>query len=399
MREHYRYLLVGAGMAADAAARGIREVDPDGSVLIVGREPTAPVERPALSKGLWTDPEVTVETVALGTAEDTGAELLLGTTVVALDPAARTVTTDTGATIGYDRALLATSGSARTGGVPESGRVLAYRTLRDYERLRDLAGGGRHVVVVGGGFIGTEVAAALALSDTRVTLVVSSPVLTGQIFPDDLARRVQRRYEEAGVRVLTGVRATGGESGPDGVRVTLDDGRVLDADAVVVGAGIALDLSLAVGAGIEVADGVLVDDRLRTSVPDVWAAGDVAEYPDRLLGRRRVEHVDQARASGRQAGRNMAGADEAYEHTPFFYSDLFDLGYEAVGRLDAALPTVEDWRGGEVGDTGVVYYLDPERTRVVGVLLWNVWDATDAAREVIAGQRDVSATGLRGRIG
>lgn len=228
--------------------------------------------------------------------------------------------------------------------------------------------------------------------------MVSPPVLTGQMFPDGLARRVQRRYEDAGVRVLTGVRATGGESGPDGVRVTLDDGRVLDADAVVVGAGIALDLSLAEAAGIEVADGVLVDDRLRTSAPDVWAAGDLAEYPDRLLGRRRVEHVDQAQSSGRQAGRNMAGADEPYEHTPYFFSDLFDLGYEAVGRLDASLPTVEDWRGGPVGDAGVVYYLDPERTRVVGVLLWNVWDATDAAREVIAGQRDVSEAGLRGRI-
>ncbi|HYQ76299.1 NAD(P)/FAD-dependent oxidoreductase [Cellulomonas sp.] len=396
MRDSYDYVIVGAGMAGDAAAHGIREVDPDGTVLVVGREPTAPVTRPALTKKLWTDPEFTFDQVWLPTAEEARAELLLGESVVAVDTAARTVTTDADVTVGYGALLLATSGHPRRlPGVEDSGRVIYFRTVRDYERLRDLAGGGRHVVVVGGGYIGTELAAALVQNDTRVTLVFTQDVLTGATFPDALARRVERRYAEAGVTLLRGAKVAATESGPDGVTVTLDDGRTLEADGVVVGAGLEIETDLARSAGLEVDDGVLVDDRLRTSDPHVWAAGDVAQYPDRLLGRRRVEHVDNATTMGRQAGRNLAGADEPYDHTPFFYSDLFELGYEAVGRLDASLETVEDWHADDLG-AGVVYYLDGGR--VAGVLLWNVWDATDRAREVVAGQTDVRPEALRGLI-
>jgi len=396
VRDSYDYVIVGAGMAGDAAAHGIREVDPDGTVLVVGREPTAPVTRPALTKKLWTDPEFTFDQVWLPTAEEARAELLLGESVVAVDTAARTVTTDADVTVGYGALLLATSGHPRRlPGVEDSGRVIYFRTVRDYERLRDLAGGGRHVVVVGGGYIGTELAAALVQNDTRVTLVFTQDVLTGATFPDALARRVERRYAEAGVTLLRGAKVAATESGPDGVTVTLDDGRTLEADGVVVGAGLEIETDLARSAGLEVDDGVLVDDRLRTSDPHVWAAGDVAQYPDRLLGRRRVEHVDNATTMGRQAGRNLAGADEPYDHTPFFYSDLFELGYEAVGRLDASLETVEDWHADDLG-AGVVYYLDGGR--VAGVLLWNVWDATDRAREVVAGQTDVRPEALRGLI-
>jgi NADPH-dependent 2,4-dienoyl-CoA reductase/sulfur reductase-like enzyme len=396
VRESYDYVIVGAGMAGDAAARGIREVDPGGSIAVIGREPTAPVTRPALTKALWTDPEFTFDQVWLHTAEDTGAELLLGESVVAIDRAARTVTTDADVTLRYGRLLLATSGHPRrVGGLEESGRVLYFRTVRDYERLRDLAGGGRHVVVVGGGYIGTELAAALAQNDTRVTLVHPQQTLTAATFPAGLAAHLERMYVERGVEVLGGARVASGTSGPDGVTVVLEDGREIAADAAVVGAGIAVETDLARAAGLDVDDGIVVDDRLRTSDPAVFAAGDVAQYPDRILGRRRVEHVDNATTMGRQAGRNLAGADEPYDHTPFFYSDLFEAGYEAVGRLDSSLDTVEDWHV-EPYDTGVVYYLDG--SRVAGVLLWNVWDATDRAREVIAGQQDVRPEALRGLI-
>jgi len=396
VRDSYDYVVVGAGMAGDAAAHGIREVDPAGTILVVGREPTAPVTRPALTKKLWTDPEFAFDQVWLRTAEETGAELLLGESVIGVDTAARTITTDADVTVGYGALLLATSGHPRRlPGVADSGRVIYFRTVRDYERLRDLAGDGRHVVVVGGGYIGTELAAALVQNDTRVTLVFPQDVLTGSTFPDALARRVERRYAEAGVTLLRGTTVAAAESGPDGVTVTLDDGRTVAADGVVVGAGLQIETDLARSAGLEVDDGVLVDDRLRTSDPHVWAAGDVAQYPDRLLGSRRVEHVDNATTMGRQAGRNLAGADEPYDHTPFFYSDLFELGYEAVGRLDASLETVEDWHADDLG-AGVVYYLDGGR--VAGVLLWNVWDATDRAREVIATQTDVRPEALRGLI-
>jgi len=397
VRETYDYVVVGAGMAGDAAARGIREVDRAGTVLVIGREPTAPVDRPALTKALWTDPEATLDQVWLGTAEDTGAEMLFGESVVALDLAARTVTTDADVTVGYGSLLLATSGRPRrVGGLEESGRVIHFRTVRDYERLRDLAGGGRHVVVVGGGYIGTELAAALVQNDTRVTLVFPQDVLTAATFPAGLAADVERRYADHGVTLVRGARVASGTSGPDGVTVVLEDGREVTADAVVVGAGIEVDTGLAAAAGLAVADGIVVDAQLRTSDPHVWAAGDVAQYPDAILGRRRVEHVDHATTSGRQAGRNLAGAGEDHTHTPFFYSDLFDAGYEAVGRLDSSLETVEDWHGEPYG-TGVVYYLDAGR--VAGVLLWGVWDATDRAREVIATQTDVRPEALRGLIG
>ncbi|HEY0217680.1 MAG TPA: FAD-dependent oxidoreductase [Cellulomonas sp.] len=395
VREAYDHVIVGAGMAGDAAARGIREVDPAASVVMIGREPTAPVDRPSLSKALWTDPDATLDQVWLRTAEQADVEMVLGTSVTAVDLAARTVTTDSGLTVGYGRLLLATSGHPTPIGIEESGRVLYFRTVRDYERLRDLAGEGRHVVVVGGGYIGTELAAALVRTGSRVTLVVSQDVLTAATFPEGLARHLDRMYVEAGVELVRGARLASGSSDADGAHVTLDDGRTLAADVVVVGAGLTVETDLARAAGIEVDEGVLVDDHLRTSDPHVWAAGDVAQYPDRLLGRRRVEHVDNAQSTGRLAGRVMAGADEAYTHTPFFYSDLFDVGYEAVGRLDSSLETVEDWQV-EPYDTGVVYYLDAGR--VAGVLLWNVWDSTDRAREVIATQQDVSPGALRGLI-
>ena len=396
MRDSYDYVIVGAGMAGDAAARGIREVDPDGTILVVGREPTAPVTRPALTKALWTDPGFTFDQVWLATAEDARAELLLGESVIAVDTAARTITTDADVTVGYGGLLLATSGHPRRlPGVEDSGRVIAYRTVRDYERLRDLAGDGRHVVVVGGGHIGTELAAGLAQNDTRVTLVFRQDVLTGATFPDALARHVERRYADAGVTLVRGSTVASAESGADGVTVRLGDGTVLEADAVVVGVGLEVETALARAAGLEVGDGVVVDETLRTSDPHVWAAGDVALYPDRILGRRRVEHVDHATTSGRQAGRNLAGAGEPYDHTPFFYSDLFEYGYEAVGRLSASLETVEDWHEDGFG-AGVVYYLD--EGRVAGVLLWNVWDATDRAREVLATQTDVRPEALRGLI-
>ncbi|WP_448059671.1 NAD(P)/FAD-dependent oxidoreductase [Cellulomonas hominis] len=401
-RDGYDYLIVGAGMAGDAAARGIRELDAAGTIALVGREPTAPVDRPALTKQLWNDPDFTFDRVWLHTAEDTGAEMILGTSVTALDLAARTVTTDTGLTLGYGKLLLATSGHPTPLDVEESGRVLYYRTVRDYERLRDLAGAGRHVVVVGGGFIGTEIAAALVRHDTRVTLLFGQDTLTGATFPAGLAAHVDQMYTAAGVELLRGRRLAHGTTEDGLVRLELDDGQELTADAVVVGAGLTIETGLAERAGLTVADGIVVDDHLRTSDPHVWAAGDVAQYPDRILGRRRVEHVDNAGASGRQAGRNLAGADEPYDHTPFFYSDLFDAGYEAVGRLDASLRTVEDWQhgNGDPYEAGVVYYLDDgDDGGVAGVLLWNVWDSTDRAREVIATQRDVRPEALRGLIG
>jgi NADPH-dependent 2,4-dienoyl-CoA reductase/sulfur reductase-like enzyme len=173
----------------------------------------------------------------------------------------------------------------------------------------------------------------------------------------------------------------------DGVTVTLEDGTELAADAVVVGVGVTPRTSLAEAAGLTVRDGIVVDEQLRASAADVFAAGDVARYPDARLGERRVEHANAAETQGKLAGRNMAGAGKPYRTTPFFWSDMYDYGYEAVGELDTRHTVVEDYATGDDGTpdltTGVVYYAD-DAGHVRGVLLWNVWDSVKLARELVA---------------
>jgi len=392
----YRYLIVGGGMVADAAARGIRELDTDGTIGVLSEDVDRPYARPALSKKLWTDPDFSWdEKVDLHT-EETGAEFLLGTRVVSIDRATKTVTTADGATHGYEQLLIATGGKPRgLPGLEPSDRVLDYRSAADYRRLRTLADAGAHVVVVGGGYIGTEIAAGVVQTGARVTLVDPDEVVGGAMFPDDLARAFQQRFVDHGVELRTGRRVTEGSQTADGVTLTLDDGSVVEADAVVVGLGIEPVTGLAADAGLTVDDGIVVSSTLVTDDPAVFAAGDVARYPDRILGTRRVEHVDNAQQQGRQAGRNLADADETYDHTPMYYSNVFDMGYEAVGTVSTDLRTVEDWQDPTV--TGVVYYLDEDDT-VRGVLLWNVSDKTDEARKVLAEANAITPDMLPGRI-
>jgi len=380
MTESFDHVIVGGGMTADAAAKAIHEATPDASVLIVSADVDAPYTRPALSKKLWTDPDYTEADNDLGTVADSGAEIRLRTLVESIDRDARTVTTSTGDVIGYGALLLATGGSPTALDLPDDDRVVYFRTAEDYRRLRSLSGGGRHVVVVGGSYIGTELAAALVQNDTRVTLVFPDDVLGGSVFPASIASAFEKAFEEARVELARGRRVESGTADDAGVHLRLDDGSTLDADAVVVGLGISVDDQLAADAGLTVDDGIVVDEHLRTSDPNVFAAGDVASYPDAILGRRRVEHVDNAKSQGPVVGRNMTGADEVYDHTPYYYSKVFDISYEAVGTLDASLETVVDDKG---DGAAVAYYLGDDGA-VEGVLLWNVEEARDAARAVIA---------------
>jgi 3-phenylpropionate/trans-cinnamate dioxygenase ferredoxin reductase component len=392
----FRYLVVGGGMVADAAARGVRELDADGSIGIISEDVDRPYARPALSKKLWTDPDFSWdEKVDLHT-EETGATFMLGTAVTAIDRAAKTVTTSDGETHGYERLLLATGGKPRgLPGLEPSDRVLDYRSAADYRKLRALADAGAHVAVVGGGYIGTEIASGIVQAGARVTFVDPDDVVGARMFPAALAAAFQRRFEDAGVELRLGRRVESGTEHEGGVTLTLDDGSTVEADAVVVGLGIEPATQLAADAGLTVRDGIVVSSTLLTDDDSVFAAGDVAEYPDRILGTRRVEHVDNAQQQGRQAGRNLADADETYDHTPMFYSDVFDMGYEAVGQVSTSLHTVEDWQEPET--TGVVYYLDDDEV-VRGVLLWNVWDKTDEARKVLAEAHALTPDMLPGRI-
>ena len=398
---HYDHVLVGGGMTADAAATAIAEATPDATVLIVSPDVDPPYTRPALSKKLWTDPDYTQADNDLGTVEATGAELRLRTRVESIDRDARTADLSDGTTVGWGSLLLATGGTPTDLGLPEDDRVIAFRTAADYRRLRSLSGEGRHVAVVGGSWIGTELAAALVQQGTRVSLVFPEDVLGAGVFPEELATSFARRFEEAGVELVGGHRVGGGTVDDEGVHLSLEPAgddhdagdEPLDADAVVLGLGITPATGLAEAAGLAVEDGIVVDATLRTDDPRVFAAGDVASYPDPILGRRRVEHVDNAKAQGATVGRIMAGSDERHEHTPYYYSKVFDLSYEAVGTLDASLETVVDRKG---DDEAVAYYLDEGVVR--GVLLWNVEGARDAARAVLADADRLTREDLPGRI-
>ncbi len=403
MRHDYDYLVIGAGMAADSAARGIRELDPDGSIGVVGEEVDPPVARPSLSKKLWTDPSFPLEKSWLGT-EETGAALHTATRIASVDRAAHTATAQDGDVFGYGRLLLATGGHPRQLDLPDDDRVVHFRTMDDYRRLRGLAGERRHVAVVGGGYIGTELAAALVQNDTRVTFVYPQEFIGAASYPHDLAEHLTEQFSGAGVELRPSTRVTGGTADAHGVHLTLDDGSTLDVDGVAAGLGIAPATTLAQDAGLAVDDGIVVDAFGRTEDPLVYAAGDVANWPDPILGRTRVEHVENATDMGAAIGTVMAADTlgreaEPYTHTPSFYSDLFDSGYEAVGTLQSSLDLVTDWAtppGTDQAAQGVVYYLAGDRLR--GVLLWNVWDQTDAARALLAAQRGYTAEDLVGAI-
>ncbi len=359
-----RYLIVGGGMTADAAAKGIREHDSDGSIVLVGAEPDPPYKRPPLTKGLWTGDD---EAKIWKGTEERGVDLRLGRSIVSLDLDTRRAKDDAGEEYEYEKVLLATGGTPRRLGGDDA-KVVYYRTLTDYHAVRKLADGGASFAIVGGGFIGSELAASLVTNGSKVTMVFPDAGLCARLLPAALSAYVTDYYREKGVEVRAGERVASADS--------------LDADVVVAGLGIEPNVELATAAALAVDNGIVVDEYGRVDGrDDVFAAGDVANFPSSALGLgMRVEHEDHANTHGRVVGANMAGAGTPYDHLPFFYSDLFDLGYEAVGELDSRLATVEQWA--EPNRKGVVAYVDDDG-RPRGYLLWNTWDKVDAARERI----------------
>jgi NADPH-dependent 2,4-dienoyl-CoA reductase/sulfur reductase-like enzyme len=389
----YRYLIVGGGLTADAACKGIRSMDAEGSIGLIGDEPDPPYLRPPLSKGLWLGK---VESSIWRGTDEQGVDLLLGREAVALDLDARTVTDDRGETHGYEKLLLATGGRPREipGAAPG---VVYYRTVADYRAVREAAKEGTPVVVIGGGFIGSELAASLAANGCAVTMVFPEDAIGARIYPADLALFLNEYYRGRGVDVRPGELVASIERDGDGFRVQGENGAALDAEIVVAGLGIVPRDELAAAAGLPADNGIPVDDRGRVAGrDDVFAAGDVARFPARDLGQDlRVEHEDHAKSHGYQVGRNMAGANEPYDHLPFFYSDMFDLGYEAVGQLDARLDVIAEWQ--EPFRKGVVAYRDADG-HARGFLLWDVWGKVDAATELIRAAEPVGSDALQGLL-
>jgi 3-phenylpropionate/trans-cinnamate dioxygenase ferredoxin reductase subunit len=390
------YLLIGGGMTADAAITGIRKHDVRGTITLISAENHPPYNRPPLSKGLWKGKPL--EGIWRNT-ESRGVSLLLGRTAVSLDLVARNVIDDHGGTHHFEKLLLATGGTPRR--LPFAGDgVIYFRTLDDYQRLRALVDKRDRFAVIGGGFIGSEVAAALAMHGKRVVMVFPEETIGGRLFRKPLGVFLNEYYRSKGVEVRAGAKVSGLERrGERAVLHVEGDGSAvggeIEVDAVVAGVGIVPNTDLAQGASLQVEDGIVVDELLRAGRPNVFAAGDVASFASFALGSRvRAEHEDNALTMGAVAGENMAGASVPYRHLPFFYSDLFDVGYEAVGELDSRLETFTDWI--EPNRKGVVYYLRDGRVR--GVLLWDVWGKVDAARALVLEPGPFAPADLVGRI-
>ncbi|HEU4855766.1 MAG TPA: FAD-dependent oxidoreductase [Rhodanobacteraceae bacterium] len=390
MQHDFDYVIIGAGMAGEAAAQALREADGKAGIGMLGAESHPPYDRPPLSKALWKDGK---EADIWRPIDKARATVTLQRSATQIDRAAHVVHDDKGDTWKYRKLLIATGGTPRR--LPGGDGFIYYRTFDDYRRLRAATKPGAHIAVIGGGFIGSEIAAAMAMNDCKVTMLFPDATIGARVYPKGLADSVTAYYREKGVDVRAGARVEGGSADGKGARLKLADGGTLVADAVVAGLGITPNVQLAEAAGLKVENGIVVNEHLQTSDPDIYAAGDVAAFPAPALGRRmRVEHENAANTMGARAGKCMAGQDAPYDELPFFYSDLFDLGYEAVGTLDARLETVEQWV--TPFREGVVYYLEAGRVR--GVLLWNTWDQVAAARKLIAEAGPFNAGNVRGRL-
>ena len=377
-----QHVIIGGGLAGASAAAALRKEGFDGRVVLVADETKRPYERPELSKKYLRGApgtDVFVHDPAFYTESD--IELLTGRPVDAIDTNRRTVMIGT-ELVPFDRLLLATGARARQLAVPgaELDGVVTLRTIDDADRIRELAAAAEHIVVIGGGWIGSEVAASLRQLGRNVTLVMPTRTPLERVLGPTLGAVYGDAHVEHGVRLVTDGTLTG-FTGRDGVMgVTTADGRSLPADLVVVGIGAEPAVELAVAAGLAVHDGVLVDDRLRTDVPGIFAAGDVANAWHPRFGRRvRVEHWDNAKRQGRHAAVNMLGGDAKYERIPYFYSDQYDLGMEYRG-LGAASDEVV-FRGRPEDREFIAFWL--RDGRVTAAMNMNVWDVDPALTDVV----------------
>ncbi len=389
--KHFKYLIIGGGLAGDAATKGIRELDPDGTIGMISMESDPPYMRPNLSKGLWKGRPV--EKIWRKTQER-GTELLLDCKVTQIDPQKKLIRDMDNGEYTYDKLLLATGGTPNHLPYGE-GNIIYFRTFQDYQQLRKLTEKGHRFLVIGGSFIGSEIAAALTMVGQQVTMVFPENAIGERAFPKDLSKFLNEYYRLNGVELLSGESVVSVQKEGDHIVAHTGSGRAIEVDGVVAGIGIHPNLDLARQTGLDVDNGIIVNEQLQTSQPEIYAAGDAASFFHSALSRRvRVEHEDNAVQMGRIAGRNMAGTSEAYTHIPMFYSDLFDLGYEAVGEIDSKLQTYSDWQ--EPFKKGVIYYLDDDQVR--GVVLWNVWDKTDEARALMQESSSFGRNDLKGRI-
>ncbi|MET8863853.1 FAD-dependent oxidoreductase [Nonomuraea sp. NPDC004580] len=385
------FVIVGGGLAAAKAAEALREEGFDGEIVLVGREPHLPYERPPLSKGYLqgSDERDKIFVHDADWYREHDVDVRTGVSVTAVDPAAHEVTLSGGERLRYDKLLLATGAQPRRLTVPGNDRVLYLRTVDDSDRLRATLAGARKVAIIGAGWIGLETAAAARAAGAEVTVIEQEqqPLLSalgaeiGAVFAD--------LHREHGVDLRLGARLA--EVTETGVR--LADGTAIDADAVLAGIGAVPDTELAAGAGLTLDNGVKVGADLRTSDPDIYAAGDVANAHHPLLGHHvRVEHWANALNQPAVAARAMLGRPAAYDEPPYFYTDQYDLGMEYLGHVPPGTPHDVVIRGDLSGREFLAFWLRDDR--VIAAMNVNIWDQGDHLKALVLAQTPVDRAAL-----
>jgi 3-phenylpropionate/trans-cinnamate dioxygenase ferredoxin reductase subunit len=397
MKESHVFVIVGAGLAGAKAAQTLRETGFGGEIVLLGEEPERPYERPPLSKGLL-----------LGTAERESVfvhepgwyaahdvDLRSGVRAAAIDRDARQVELAGGQRIGYDAMLLATGATPRRLDVPgaDLDGVLGLRTLPDSDRIAAALVDGAHLVVVGAGWVGLEVAAAARQHGATVTIVEHSELPLLRALGPDIARVFADLHRDHGVTFRFGAAVQAFRGHGRVSAVLLGDGTELPADAVVVGVGVDPNVTLAERAGLAVDNGVVVDQALRSSDPRVYAAGDIANAYHPVYGTHvRVEHWATALHSGPAAARSMLGAEVVYDRLPYFYTDQYDLGMEYTGYAPPGGYDTVVVRG-DLGKREFIAFWTT-RGRVMAGMNVNVWDVTPQIQNLIRSKKPVDLARL-----
>ena len=380
--DNYRYIIIGGGIAGGKACEGIREIDKSGSLALITQEHHQPYQRPPLSKAFLRN-EVGLEKVYLqepGFYKQNDVELLLGISVLRIEPKQTQIVLSDGRELGYEKLLLATGGRARKLDIPgsELKNVFLLRTIEDAKSLQAASRSGKRALVIGGSFIGAEVSASLSQMGMEVFEIFPESRLLERVVPNEVSQYLLDLFDKHAVKVMPDTIAKGIYGNGSVEKIELENGERIDADLVVMGAGIDLNTELAQEAGIELREAdkaVIVDESLRTNTPHIYAAGDIAAWPDRSFHKRmRVEHWDVARGQGWCAGQNMAGGINAYQAIPYFFSDLFDLSFEVWGDLSSWDQTIQ--RGTLPSGSFAFFYFS--KGGLVGVL---AVDPPDTERE------------------
>jgi 3-phenylpropionate/trans-cinnamate dioxygenase ferredoxin reductase component len=387
------FLLIGGGLAAANCAAELRKRGAEGSILLAGREPEPPYERPPLSKEYLRGEAERADAYVNPPEwyEENDVELLSGTNVMSLDPAARTAKLQGGDEVSFDKALIATGAMVnilRVEGAENEG-IHYLRAFGNSDAIRGDAKAAEHVVLIGGSYIGAEVAASLTAKGTKCTIVTMEEIALSRTFGDEAGRWFHQLLESGGVTIHGGEELEAYEGDGRVKGVITKSGLAIECDAVIVGAGVRPDAMLAQRAGLEVDDGIVCDSKLQTSAAGVYAAGDCCSYDSVIHGRRiRVEHWDVAMQQGMHAARNMLGADADYDVVPYFFSDLADwASLEYVGP--AVDWNEEIWRGDRDKGEFSVWYL--KEGRVAGALSVERSEDLAEARRLLADGVDVSA--------